>query len=188
MPEMKIAQDTAVTIDYTLRNDDGDILDQSTGGNPLVYLHGHGNIIPGLEAALSGRSAGDSCSVRIDPEQAYGLADQALIQVVPRDRFQGVDSLEVGMQFRAQTSQGPITITVTSVEGNEVTVDGNHPLAGVFLNFDVMIRDVRDATPEEIEHGHIHSGGCCGGGDHGCCHDDQDDDACCDGNGGCCNR
>ncbi|MBN2234016.1 MAG: peptidylprolyl isomerase [Opitutales bacterium] len=186
---MKIAQDTAVTIDYTLRNDDGQILDQSTGGAPLVYLHGHGNIIPGLEAALAGRAIGDSCSVRVDPEQAYGLADPALIQVVPKDRFQGVDSLEVGMQFRAQTSQGPITITVTSVDGNEVTVDGNHPLAGVYLNFDVIIREVRDATAEEIQHGHIHSGGCCGG-HNGCCHDDdhEDDDGCCDGNGGCCSR
>ncbi|OPZ71818.1 MAG: FKBP-type peptidyl-prolyl cis-trans isomerase SlyD [Verrucomicrobia bacterium ADurb.Bin474] len=187
MPQMKIAQDTAVTIDYTLRNDDGDILDQSTGGTPLVYLHGHGNIIPGLEAALAGHSAGDSCSVRIDPEQAYGLADQALIQVVPRDRFQGVDALEVGMQFRAQTSQGPITITVTSIEGNEVTVDGNHPLAGVFLNFDVIVREVREATSEEIDHGHIHSGSCCGG-NHGCCEDGHDDEGCCDGNGGCCSR
>ena len=187
MPPMKIAQDTAVTIDYTLRNDDGDILDQSTGGTPLVYLHGHGNIIPGLEAALAGRSQGDSCSVRIDPEQAYGLADQALIQVVPRDRFQGVDALEVGMQFRAQTSQGPITITVTSIEGNEVTVDGNHPLAGVFLNFDVIVREVREATPEEIDHGHIHSGSCCGG-NHGRCEDGHDDDGCCDGTGGCCSR
>ncbi len=127
------------------------------------------------------------CSVRIDPEQAYGLADQALIQVVPRDRFQGVDALEVGMQFRAQTSQGPITITVTSIEGNEVTVDGNHPLAGVFLNFDVIVREVREATSEEIDHGHIHSGSCCGG-NHGCCEDGHDDEGCCDGNGGCCSR
>ena len=151
-------------MDYALKDDEGTLIDQSQPGNPLAYLHGHRNIIPGLEAALEGKQAGESVDVRVDPADGYGEFNPALEQVVPRDRFQGVEQLQVGMQFQANTEQGPVSVRITKVEGEEVTVDGNHPLAGKHLNFSVTITEVRDATEEELAHGHIHAGGgCCGG-------------------------
>jgi len=161
-------------MDYALKDDEGVILDQSQPGQPLSYLHGHKNIIPGLESALEGKSQGDTVAVRVAPEDGYGAPNPALEQVVPRDRFQGVESLEVGMQFQASTEQGPISVRVVKIEDDDVTVDGNHPLAGKHLNFDVTVQEVRAATEEELAHGHIHKeGGCCGGnGDGGeCCND-----------------
>ena len=151
-------------MDYALKDDEGTVIDQSQPGQPLSYLHGHRNIIPGLESALEGKNAGDSVEVRVAPEEGYGEPNPALEQVVPRDRFQGVESLEVGMQFQANTDQGPVSVRVVKIEGDDVTVDGNHPLAGKHLNFNVTVQEVRDAKPEEIEHGHPHQeGGCCGG-------------------------
>lgn len=174
---MQIAEGTVVAMDYALKDDEGTLLDQSQPGQPLTYLHGHRNIIPGLEAALEGKTAGDTVEVRVDPANGYGEPNPALEQVVPRDRFQGVESLEVGMQFQASTEQGPISVRVVKVDDEDVTVDGNHPLAGKHLNFNVTVQDVRPATEEEIAHGHIHqSGGCCGGnggGEGGCCNDDK---------------
>lgn len=174
---MHIAEGTVVAMDYALKDDEGTVLDQSQPGQPLSYLHGHKNIIPGLENALEGKAAGDSVEVRVAPEDGYGEPNPALEQVVPRDRFQGVESLEVGMQFQASTEQGPVSVRVVKVEDEDVTVDGNHPLAGKHLNFNVTVQDVRAATEEEIAHGHIHQeGGCCGGGgDDGgeCCNDDK---------------
>lgn len=174
---MQIAEGTVVSMDYALKDDDGTVLDQSQPDQPLVYLHGHRNIIPGLEAAIEGKATGESVEVRVDPANGYGEPNPALEQVVPRDRFQGVESLEVGMQFQANTEQGPISVRVTKVDDDDVTVDGNHPLAGKHLNFNVTILDVRAGTEEEIEHGHIHQGGgCCGGsGDEGgeCCSSEE---------------
>jgi FKBP-type peptidyl-prolyl cis-trans isomerase SlyD len=174
---MQIAEGTVVAMDYALKDDEGTILDQSQPGQPLSYLHGHKNIIPGLESALAGKSAGETVEVRVAPEDGYGEPNPALEQVVPRDRFQGVESLEVGMQFQASTEQGPISVRVVKVEDENVTVDGNHPLAGKHLNFNVTVQDVRAATEEEIAHGHIHQGGgCCGGngGEGGeCCNDEK---------------
>jgi FKBP-type peptidyl-prolyl cis-trans isomerase SlyD len=164
---MQIAEGTVVSMDYALKNDEGAVLDQSQPGQPLSYLHGHKNIIPGLESALEGKAAGDKVEVRVAPEDGYGEANPALEQQVPRDRFQGVDSLEVGMQFQANTEQGPISVRVVKVEDDTVTVDGNHPLAGQHLNFDVTIQEVRAASEEEIAHGHIHQDGECCGGDDG---------------------
>lgn len=163
---MQIAADSVVSMDYTLKNDAGNIIDQSQPGQPLTYLHGHGNIIPGLEAALLGKAVGESVDVRVEPAQGYGENNPSLEQVVPRERFQGVESLEIGMQFQASTEQGPVSVRITKVEGEEVTVDGNHPLAGQHLNFSVTIQDIRDASDEEKAHGHISQagGGCCGGG------------------------
>ncbi|MFP4069821.1 MAG: peptidylprolyl isomerase [Verrucomicrobiota bacterium] len=162
---MQIKEGTVVAMDYALKDDEGTLIDQSQPGQPLAYLHGHRNIIPGLEAALEGKSAGDSVDVRVDPANGYGEKNPALEQVVPRDRFQGVEDLQPGMQFQANTDQGPISVRVTDVEGDEVTVDGNHPLAGKHLNFSVTVQEVREATEEEKAHGHIHQGGegCCGG-------------------------
>jgi len=167
-------------MDYALKDDEGTLIDQSQPGQPLTYLHGHGNIIPGLEAALSGKAVGESVEVRIEPKDGYGEPNPALEQVVPRDRFQGIESLEVGMQFQASTEQGPISVRVVKIEGDDVTVDGNHPLAGKHLNFNVTVQEVRAASEEELQHGHPHQeGGCCGGGGH---HGDDDS---CDSHGGC---
>ncbi|MDA9095700.1 peptidylprolyl isomerase [Porticoccaceae bacterium] len=157
---MTIKENSAVSFHYTLTDDDGQTLDSSAGKDPLAYLHGAGNIIPGLESALAGKSVGDAMVVAVTAAEGYGEVQKELIQEVPRDAFQGVDSIEVGMQFEAQTGQGgTVPVTVTAVTDEIVTVDGNHPLAGKNLNFDVSIEDVRDATEEELEHGHVHGVG-----------------------------
>lgn len=156
---MQIANDVVVSIEYTLTDDQGTVIDSSVGGEPLTYLHGAGNIIPGLEGALEGKKVGDSFKVSVTPTEGYGEKDDGLLQVVPRSMFQGVDQMEVGMQFHAQTDHGMQVITVAGVEGDNITVDGNHPLAGQNLNFDVKVVDVRAATGEELEHGHVHGAG-----------------------------
>jgi len=156
---MQIAQNSVVAFHYTLTNNAGEVLDSSEGREPLTYLHGAGNIIPGLEKELEGRAAGDKLTATIEPSEGYGEKQDQLVQEVPRDAFQGVESVEPGMQFQAQTQGGPLMVTVTSVEGDTVTVDGNHPLAGQTLNFDVEIASVREASQEEIEHGHVHGEG-----------------------------
>ena len=153
---MTIKENSAVSFHYTLTDDDGQQLDSSAGKEPLAYLHGAGNIIPGLENALTGKAVGDSMSVAVSAAEGYGEVQNELIQDVPRTSFQGVDEIEVGMQFEAQTGQGgTVPVTVTAVSDETVTVDGNHPLAGKNLNFDVSIEAVRDATEEELEHGHV---------------------------------
>lgn len=153
---MKIQDNCVVAIHYTLTNDAGDVIDTSEGRDPLRYLQGHGNIIPGLEQALLGKTAGDNLNVVVEAEDAYGPVQDSLIQAVPRDAFDGVDVIEVGMQFQAQTSQGPIPVTVIAVDNDSVTLDGNHELAGVRLNFAVQIAEVREASAEELDHGHVH--------------------------------
>jgi len=145
---------------YTLTNDAGEVLDQSQPNEPLVYLHGAGNIISGLEKALIGKTTGDSLKVQAAPEEAYGMRDEGMVQTMPSSAFQGVDTIETGMQFHAEGNNGPVMITVTKIDGDQVTVDGNHPLAGEALTFDVEITDVRDATDDELAHGHIHGTGC----------------------------
>ncbi len=163
---MEITNGTVVAMQYSLKDDEGTLLDQSQPGQPLVYLHGHRNIIPGLEAALEGKREGDALDVRIAPGEAYGERNPALEQVVSRERFQGIDSVEAGMQFQASTDQGPVSVRVVEVKDDDVTVDGNHPLAGKHLNFEVTVAGVREASPEELAHGHVHQGGgCCGGGE-----------------------
>jgi FKBP-type peptidyl-prolyl cis-trans isomerase SlyD len=156
---MQISKDKVVSINYTLTGDQGQVLDSSQGREPLAYLHGKQNIIPGLESALEGKSTGDSLKVSIAPEQAYGLHDAKMVQIVPRKAFQAATEITAGMQFQGQTNQGPRVITVTKVEGDNITIDANHPLAGQTLNFDVKVVEVRDATAEEISHGHVHGPG-----------------------------
>jgi FKBP-type peptidyl-prolyl cis-trans isomerase SlyD len=156
---MQVANEKVVYIHYTLTNQEGETLDSSAGREPLGYLHGAGNIIPGLEKALEGKESGEKLNVSVAPDQAYGERDEALIQQVPRSAFEGVDSVEPGMQFQAQSPHGPMLVTVTKVESEEVTVDANHPLAGQTLTFDVEVTDVRDATEEELNHGHVHGAG-----------------------------
>ena len=156
---MVVAADKVVTIHYTLTNNDGEVLDSSSGGEPLTYIHGHGNIIPGLEKELEGKSSGDKLNVKSAPADGYGERDKKLVQKVPR-RSLGGNKITPGMQFQAQTSSGEARVaTVVSLQGDMVTVDMNHPLAGETLNFEVEIADVREATTEELAHGHVHGPG-----------------------------
>ena len=156
---MQIAENTVAAIDYTLTDDSGEVLDSSEGREPLSYLHGAGNLIPGLEQALEGSNEGDSLQVTVTPENAYGERSEDLVQAVPMEAFAGVEQVEPGMRFQATDDQGNVrVVTVTSVEGEEVTVDANHPLAGQQLHFDVSVVGVREASSEEIEHGHVHAG------------------------------
>jgi len=153
-----IGNNLVVAMHYKLTNNDGELLDSSEGKDPLVYLHGAGNIIPGLEHALTGKTEGSALIAKIAPADAYGETNEEMVQIVPRAAFEGVDTIEPGMTFQAQGEDGQVQqITVKEVTGDEVTVDGNHPLAGVELNFDVEVVSIREATDEEIAHGHIHS-------------------------------
>ena len=157
---MLIANQHVVAIDYTLSNDAGEVIDSSAGAEPLVYLHGAGNIIAGLENALLGKTVGDELEVSIEPEDAYGEYSVELITSVGREMFDGVDELEVGMQFHASAPDGGMQIvTVRDIDGDQVTIDGNHPLAGQQLNFKVKVISVRAASEEELAHGHVHGEG-----------------------------
>ncbi|WP_343596535.1 peptidylprolyl isomerase [Acinetobacter sp.] len=153
-----IANNHVVSFNYTLTNAEGETLDQSQG-EPLAYLHGAGNIIPGLEKALEGKTAGDKFKVTIPAAEGYGEYNPDLVQEVPAKMFQGVENIEAGMQFQAQTDDGVQIVTVKAVEGDNVLVDANFPLAGQDLTFDVEIVEVRDASEEELEHGHVHGAG-----------------------------
>jgi FKBP-type peptidyl-prolyl cis-trans isomerase SlyD len=156
---MAVAKDKIISIDYTLTGKDGNVLDSSQGKAPLEYLHGRGNIIPGLESALEGKSEGEQVNVSVPPGQGYGERDERMVQPVPRTAFQGVEKIEPGMQFQANTQAGPRVVTVVGVTPEQVTVDANHPLAGQTLNFDVKVVGIRDATQEELSHGHAHGAG-----------------------------
>lgn len=152
-----IGDKLVVSIHYKLTDDEGNVLDSSEGAKPLTYLHGAKNIIPGLEKALVGKVAGNTCQVKIQPADAYGEVRPELTQVVDRSMFEGVDTLEVGMGFEATDPDGGRQrITIKNIDGDKITIDGNHPLAGMVLNFDVNIVGVREATQEELSHGHVH--------------------------------
>jgi FKBP-type peptidyl-prolyl cis-trans isomerase SlyD len=154
---LMIGDNMVASIHYTLTDNAGEILDSSEGSDPLSYLHGAGNLIPGLEQALVGKTSGATLQVSVAPEDAYGDVQPELVQVVPAQAFQGVEKVEPGMAFEAHDPQGNARrIVVRHIDGDQVTVDANHPLAGVPLNFDVRVVDVRDATAEEIAHGHVH--------------------------------
>ncbi|MFI3244977.1 MAG: peptidylprolyl isomerase [Ferrimonas sp.] len=207
---MIIDNNTVVTLHYRLRNSAGEIIEESFGAEPMEYLHGADNLIPGLEAQLQGKQAGDQLDADIVAADAYGDIELALIQEVPLAAFEGVEDIIPGMRFMAQTDAGPRPVVVTEVKDDTVIVDGNHPMAGQDLNFQVEVVAVREGTEEEIEQGHPASvgGGCCGGGcgshhhheeeeEHGCCgsgacgshdhgHDHaHDDHECCGGTGSC---
>lgn len=153
---MLIEDKKIVAINYTLTTDDGEVLDQSDDGS-FAYLHGADNIIQGLESALTGKTVGDKLNVKVQPAEGYGERNDEMVQVVGREMFESDAELEVGTQFHAEGPDGtPIMITIAAIEGDDITIDGNHPLAGVNLNFDVSIVDVRDASEEEIQHGHVH--------------------------------
>ncbi len=153
---MKIAKDCVVTLDYTLTDEDGEILDSSEGDEPLQYLHGHGDIVPGLERALQGHEPGDRVQVDVSPEDGYGEWDEDLVEIVGKEDFDDPEELEIGAQFEVDTDEGVRIATVIEMEGNEITVDLNHPLAGMQLHFDVTVSEVRKASDEELAHGHVH--------------------------------
>ena len=156
---MQISPQKVVVIEYTLKNDEGEVIDTSVGGDPLAYLHGANNIIPGLESELEGKTTGDAVQVRVSPDQGYGERDDSKQQEVPREMF-GEQEIPVGAQFHAADPEGRnIVVTVIEVGDEKVIVDGNHPLAGMHLNFDVTVMEVRDATEEELSHGHVHGPG-----------------------------
>jgi FKBP-type peptidyl-prolyl cis-trans isomerase SlyD len=156
---MTIKSDSVVSIHYTLKDDGGQVIDRSSPGDPLTYLHGHGQLISGLERQLEGRAAGEKLNVAIAAADGYGEYDKSLVQQVPRRALKGIANIKVGMQLRAQSDDGARTVTVTRVAGDMVTLDGNHPLAGKNLNFDVEVAAVREATAEELAHGHVHGPG-----------------------------
>ena len=156
---MNIANETVVSMHYTLKDDKGKVLDSSSGSDPLVYLHGASNIIPGLEEALIGKKTGDKLTVTVPPEKGYGQRDERMVQRIPKEQFPDPDRLKIGMQFQVNSNQGPMVLTVVGLEAKEVVVDGNPELAGQTLHFDVEITDVRKATSEELAHGHAHGPG-----------------------------
>lgn len=153
---MQIANNHVVTFHYTLKNDKGELIESSVGREPLDYLHGHRNIIPGLESELTGRSVGDEFAATIEPANAYGEYDESMVQTLSRGDFEGVDEFQLGMRFEVEDSDGVGLVTVTKINGDEITIDGNHPLAGQRLVFDIVVVDIRDASDEELTHGHAH--------------------------------
>ncbi len=156
---MNATQDHVVTIEYTLKDSKGEVLDSSVGSEPLAYLHGFQNIVPGLEKALEGKKKGDELEVKLTPDEAYGQRRDELMSTVNKAELDQIPNLEEGMQLQAQTPQGVQIFTIAEIKGDEVTLDGNHPLAGEELNFKVKVMDVRKATQEELEHGHVHGPG-----------------------------
>ncbi|HAW86762.1 MAG TPA: peptidylprolyl isomerase [Spirochaetaceae bacterium] len=183
---MNIEKDRVVSIDYQLKNAQGDVIDASEPGEPLVYLHGNQNLIPGLEKRLEGKKADDKLQCVIAPAEGYGERDDELVFAVPRKEFAEPDKVQVGMQFQAQQADGVHIVTVASLTDEEVTVDANHPLAGQSLHFDVTVREVREASAEELSHGHVHGDhecGCGGSCDEECGEECGDDCGCASGCG-----
>ncbi len=155
---MKIGKEKVVSIHYTLKDNSGKVLDSSAGKQPLLYIQGIGNLIPGMEEGLEGKAKGDKLEIKVSPEKGYGVRDEKMIQKIPRSAFGGQE-VKKGMQFHAGTSQGSQVVTVTEVALDMITVDANHALAGVELNFSVEVLDVRNATRDELAHGHVHGPG-----------------------------
>ena len=180
---MVIEKDKMVAIHYTLKDDNGVEIDSSAGGNPLAYIHGNGYLIPGLEKELEGKSAGDKFKAVIQPEEGYGVYDERLIATLSRERFDLPGDIEIGMQFQVSTPAGPTIVRVTKVEGDNITIDGNHELAGKVLHFDVEVVEVRELSEEEKQQMLSGGWGCgCGGGCGGNCDGDCGGDC-----GGDCN-
>lgn len=159
---MLISENKVVVLHYAVSDSEGTLIDSSYDHQPLAVIQGSGYLIPGLESALDGHNVGDKFEVAVASEQAYGERVDGFVQTVPKEMFQGIDDLDVGTQLRATTDEGEQTVIVIDVTDDEITVDGNHPLAGIDLQFDVEILEVRDATAEELAHGHVHGEGGCG--------------------------
>ena len=158
---MQIADNHVVTLHYTVKTQDGQEIDSSVNAEPLSFIQGSQFMISGLEEALYGKQEGEKFEVTIAPEKAYGERHEQLVQKVPVSMFEGMD-VEVGMSFRATTDGGEQSVTIVDKDESHVTVDGNHPLSGHTLMFDVSVEGVREATAEELAHGHVHGEGGCG--------------------------
>ena len=157
---MTIAENKVVTLEFTVKNaETGEVIETSVDSEPLVYLHGFNNLVPGLESELTGKVVGDSYDVTVSPEEGYGVRDESLVQEVPMEAFQGIDNVQVGMAFTADGAEGPVVVEVTAVEGDVVTVDATHPLADIKLASSGEVKEIRDASAEELEHGHVHGPG-----------------------------
>ncbi|KPH64589.1 peptidylprolyl isomerase [Pseudoalteromonas porphyrae] len=158
---MIVATNKVVKMHYSVMDNDKNSIDNSFDGEPLIFIVGTGYLIQGLEDALIGKEAGDTLSVTVEPENGYGERHDELMQAVPKSMFEDME-IEVGMQFRASTDDGDQSVMIIDIQEDEVIVDGNNPLAGITLNFDVEILEVRDATADELAHGHVHVEGGCG--------------------------
>jgi FKBP-type peptidyl-prolyl cis-trans isomerase SlyD len=156
---VKIDNKKVVAIHYTLTGNDGNVIDSSDGSDPLYYLHGFGNIISGLEEALAGKISGDKISVSIPPEKAYGVYNENDKIQAHKSQFEGIEEIKTGMNIQTRTKEGIKMYRVEKIFGDSVILDGNHALAGETLNFEVEIMDIRDASEEELEHGHVHGAG-----------------------------
>jgi FKBP-type peptidyl-prolyl cis-trans isomerase SlyD len=157
---MKIASNKVATLHYTLKDDKGALIETSVGNEPLTYIHGIGNLIPGLEEKLEGKQVGDKLSVHVKAEDAYGERDEELIEEVEKAEFDSGEDLEVGKEFQYDDEDGNVFhVRIVEIKGDKVVVDGNHPLAGQNLSFDIEVLGVRDAAKEELEHGHVHGSG-----------------------------
>jgi FKBP-type peptidyl-prolyl cis-trans isomerase SlyD len=159
---MKITDDKVVVLHYAVSDSEDTLIDSSYDHSPLAVIQGSQYLIPGLEEALVGHEAGDKFEVEVSAENAYGQREDGFVQTVPKNMFAGIEDLAVGSQLRATTDDGEQTVIVIDVQDDEITVDGNHPLAGIDLKFDVEVLEVRDATEEELAHGHVHGEGGCG--------------------------
>ena len=194
---MKITKDTVATISYTVTKTDGQVVGRTEANAPVCVLIGHGFLIKGLEQALLDHEKGDEFAFTLEPKDSYGEIDKSLIQTIDRKLFGDFD-IAVGNVFEADSVNGPMAVVIKEITDDKVVVDGNHPLAGMTLNFLVVVDDVREATEEELKHGHAHADGhcpsehhhcCCGGkhhhhedGEHECCgghHHEDDDHKCC---------
>ncbi len=198
---MTITKDVVATISFKVLSEEGVLVDEVTKDEALDYLHGHQNLIPGLENALEGKKVGDKFSITVSPKDAYGEFQDGLVQRVPAEVFGNLDEIEVGMRFIAETDIGELPVEITAIEGDEVVVDGNHLLAGQTLQFEVEVLELRPATAEEIAHGHLHGEeecghdhdhACCGGDhhdhEHACQHQAEKEDKVCCGKGNCQNK
>ncbi len=156
---MKIGKNAAVSIDYILTDGEGELIDRSEAGSPLVYLHGTGQILPALEQLLEGKSIGDKISPTLSPSEGYGIPSEDLVRHVPKSEFSEVSDLAVGMHFQVDSKNGPVVFEVMEITGDKVVLDGNHPLAGKELHFEIEVKAIREASKDEIAHGHVHGPG-----------------------------
>lgn len=175
---MNITKDTVATLSYTVTETNGQVVGRTQPDEPVTALIGHGFLIRGLEKALEGHKKGDEFAIQLEPKDSYGEYDKNLVQTIDRAMF-GDFEIAVGNVFEADSEHGPMAVVIKEINDKTVVVDGNHPLAGKTLNFLIVVEDVREATPEEIKHGHAHVGGHCPSEDHDhehcCCHHDEDE-------------
>jgi FKBP-type peptidyl-prolyl cis-trans isomerase SlyD len=158
---MSVKKDIVVEMHYTLKNESGKVIDSSSGKEPMVFIQGHGNIIPGLEVALEGMKVGENRDVTVKPEEAYGIFRKEGIQEIPLEALKGIEDLAVGMELKSQDEQGnAFIVRVQEIKKEVVIINANHPLAGETLHFNINIESVREATKDELSHGHVHSQGC----------------------------